>query len=167
MSITDELRHYISDRAGQGISLACEEAIANIADCIDAEHEQAVGFCKRLEDAAANHEDVEIFGVEYTALPLGADGVPIRVGDKVLDWDTPRLVAAVSKDSICLAGYESDSYYRMGVAKNYHHYHKPTVKDVLREFVSEFSRDDTELCDEEIIERFAVKLRLADDRKEQ
>ena len=41
------------------------------------------------------------------------------------------------------------------------HYHTPTVEDVLREFVDEFNRDDTELCDGEIIERFAAKLRLA------
>lgn len=45
----------------------------------------------------------------------------------------------------------------------FRHYHEPTVEDVLREFVSEFNRDDTELCDEEIIERFAAKLRLAGD----
>ena len=103
----------------------------------------------------------------HMELPMDADGVPIRVGDKVADWDTPRLVVAVSEDSICLAGYESDSYYRMRVAKNHRHHHKPTVEGVLREFVSEFNRDDTELCDEEIIERFAAKLRLADDGEEQ
>ena len=69
----------------------------------------------------------------HMELPMDADGVPIRVGDKVADWDTPRLVVAVSEDSICLAGYESDSYYRMGVAKNYRHCHKPTVEDVGEE----------------------------------
>ena len=46
--------------------------------------------------------------------------------------------------------------------KYLHHHHEPTVEDVLREFVTEFNRDDTELCDDEIIERFAKRLQLAE-----
>lgn len=106
----------------------------------------------------------------YIELPMDADGVPIRVGDKVVDWDTPRLVVAVSEDSICLAGYESDSYYRMGIAKNYRHYHEPTVEDVLREFAEKVI--DSQIPDvhptyEEAIVEYASKLRMANDGKEQ
>lgn len=79
MGITDELRHEVADYPFRdNRDFAIFEAVA---DRIDAEHERTVGFCKRLEDAAAKREDVEIFGVEYTALPLDADGEPIRVGD--------------------------------------------------------------------------------------
>ena len=81
--ISDEIREFVK-RSYADEYMDPRELLA-IADRIDAEHEQVVGFCKRLEGAAANREDVEIFGVEYTALPLDADGVPIHVGDTV--WD--------------------------------------------------------------------------------
>jgi len=93
------------------------------------------------------------------------------VGDKVVDWNTPRLVVAVSEDSICLAGYESDSYYRMGLAKNYRHYHKPTVEDLLREMLKKWGDTpwDSDADDEEesLIAEYAAKLCLTDDAKEQ
>ena len=40
-------------------------------------------FCGRIEQAAANREDVTLWGVDYVALPVDADGVPIHVGDTV------------------------------------------------------------------------------------
>lgn len=83
MSITDELRKEARGFGRYVYTAPQADCLTAIADRIDAEHERTVGFCKRLEDAAAKREDVEIFGVEYTALPLDADGVPIHVGDTV------------------------------------------------------------------------------------
>ncbi len=153
MSITDELRKW-----GYGFCGSSYEAVNAIADRIDAEHEKAI---RELNDLADNS----------MVLPVDADGVPIRVGDKVVDWDTPRLVVAVSEDSICLAGYESDSYYRMGIAKNYRHHHKPTVEDLLREMLKKWGDTpwDSDADDEEesLIAEYAAKLCLTDDAKEQ
>lgn len=118
MSITDELREFASHCAG-GMG---GDALTAIADRID-----------------------EVVVSEYIRLPKDADGVSIHVGDEVVDWETPRPVTAVSEDSICLAGYESGSYYRMGIAKNYRHHHEPTVDDVLFEFARLWS--DEELTD--------------------
>ena len=190
MSITDELRKYVQswretpnlmDELDAGdIDGLLGDFIA-IADRIDAEAEdnerfrrEAEPFCDRLREASAERADVTLFGVDYMALPADADGVPIRVGDKVVDWDTPRLVVAVSEDSICLAGYESDSYYRMGIAKNYRHHHEPTVEDVLRGVVTlcrntwkegsafEFYDVDDVMKSGNIAD-FSAKLRLAGD----
>lgn len=115
MSITDELRKYAQDwretpnlmddlDAGDIDGLLGD--LEHIAGRIDAEHERTVGFCKRLEDAAAKREDVEIFGVEYTALPLDADGAPIHVGDTVyLDdgrkAEVRRIQLSERENSIC------------------------------------------------------------------
>lgn len=139
MSITEELREYASSLAMKAGASTTEVkgALEEIAD--------------RINEALKSY---------YIPLPKDADGVPIRVYDRVVDWDTPRIVVAVSADSICLAGYEFDSYYRMGVAMNYRHYHEPTVEDVLEKFVErwmETHHDDIPALKAE----YAAKLRLA------
>lgn len=79
MSITEELRRYISGPAKSGISHICEKAIANIADRIDAEHERAC--------AEAYGNGVESVALPdmtaYIQLPKDADGEYIRIGDEV------------------------------------------------------------------------------------
>ena len=70
MSITDELRKYISGTARCGISPICEKSLANIADRIDAEHEAKVSYWQgasykdgydegfaSADDWLAQHED--------------------------------------------------------------------------------------------------------------
>lgn len=119
MRITDELREWMR------VVLTDDDSAHAIADRIDVEHQRQLDVLyKDMSDA------------EWVRLPKDADGVPIRVGDKVVDWDTPRLVVAVSEDSICLAGYESDSYYRMGIAKNYHHYTPDTWERIIEDAVN-------------------------------
>lgn len=122
------------------------------------------GFAS-ADDWLAQHEDA-MAEHGWVRLPKDADGEYIHVNDEVIDWDTPRVVVAVSEDSICLAGYESDSYYRMGIARNYAHYHKPTVEDVLREFAEKIT--DSQIPNvhptyEEAIAEYTAKLRLAGD----
>ena len=97
---------------------------------------------------------------EYMALPIDLEGKPIHVGDTMIDWKTPRAVAAVSEDSICLAGYEADSYYRMGIARNYRHHHEPTVKSVLAEMLAEWGELPSEEPIDGIIDKYSELLRL-------
>ena len=75
MSITDELREYADGWRDR----SCHERLLAIADRIDAEHEKAV--------TAARSNGITSYGSmvarEYVKLPVDADGVPIRLGDKV------------------------------------------------------------------------------------
>lgn len=59
-------------------------------------------FCGRIEQAAANREDVTLWGVDYVALPVDADGVPIHVGDTV--WDVEDGMEFVVKSVTLYAG---------------------------------------------------------------
>ena len=72
----------------------------------------------------------------YMLLPVDADGVPIRVGDVMVDYKTPRNVVAVAPDSFMMSGYEIDSFYRPGLAKNHRHVKPRTIEDVLADFAS-------------------------------
>ncbi len=96
-------------------------------------------------------------------LPVDADGESICVGDKVMhkSFVNPVEVVGVGKDSF---------FYRNGIGFNWfhhahevRHHHAPTVADVLEEFIAEYKRDDSELCDEEIIEMFAKRLQVKED----
>ena len=108
-------------------------------------------------------------------LPKDADGETIRIGelvDEMLPFGGYAAPAPVDTMELSrgASGYgwmvKLDAENRSFISpKLLRHHHEPTVEDVLREFVDEFNRDDTELCDGEIIERFAAKLRLAGDGK--
>ena len=141
MSITDELRAWAKEHLSRNSILA-------IADRIDAEHERQLEVLYRdMSDA------------EYVKLPKDADGEYIHVGDLMAYEDNtkPMEVVALVPPAVFLTE-EGPRYADMC-----RHYHATTVEDVLREFVTEFNRDDSELCDGEIIERFAAKLQLKED----
>lgn len=52
-------------------------------DEIEREIAETEAFCRRVEEAARNNDELDVFGVVYTPLPTDADGVPIRVGDAI------------------------------------------------------------------------------------
>ena len=177
MSITDELREWARGFENVWVKPASKEIVVTtgtsmpvdhvnmrlfiegMLDRVDAEHERTVGFCKRLEDAAAKREDVEIFGVEYTALPLDADGVPIHVGD-VMDKGEVTCIRDCGK------GWEVvlNNLYTYDTPSLHHH--EPTVEDVLREFTDEVwnrccegaTASDSGI--DELVAEFAAKLML-------
>ena len=183
MSITDELREWARGFENVWVKPASKEIVVTtgtsmpvdhvnmrlfiegMLDRVDAEHERTVGFCKRLEDAAAKREDVEIFGVEYTALPLDADGEYIHIGD-VMEW-------CDSGETLTVEGIGSDVLFYIDgenaewtAARNKRH-HAPTVEDVLREFADEVwnrccegaTASDSGI--DELVAECAAKLRLA------
>lgn len=154
MSITDELREWAKEHLSRSSILA-------IADRIDAEHERTVGFCKRLEDAAAKREDVEIFGVEYTALPLDADGEYIHVGDVLTDGEyTFRVdeLAAFGDGSWSIRNEDGNAWAACDVT----HHHAPTVEDVLTEFGIDWEHESD--CEDRaaLLKEYAKRLVLAD-----
>ena len=96
--------------------------------------------------------------------PLDADGELWHRGDMSdTNWGVIEGIS-FSNGEWWIRGHDVTAPWI--AANSARHYHAQTVEDLLREFVSEFNRDDTELCDDEIIERFAAKLRLADDGEE-
>ena len=176
MSITDELRMGGIYRFPSNRRVFTEEELTAIADRIDAEAEdnerfrrEAGPFCDRLRDAAAERADVTLFGVDYTALPLDADGVPIRIGD-VLDEIAvatyPFVPAKVVGYHECcgevLPIVENDGEFQV-IPEKVCHYHAPTVEDVLTKMLEQavgYSDAHTTVAANAIVE-FAAKLRLA------
>lgn len=96
MSITDELREYVDQKDGWGMTHTHAKAIAAIADRIDERYSVKV---ERLEKYRAA---VCAMLKEYVKLPVDADGVPIRVGDSVALGDGTfevRRLELYDKDS--------------------------------------------------------------------
>lgn len=165
MAITDELRKWF-DRYTMRKDIYDE--LTDIADRIDAAHEEALG--SKVAMAISVGEDGTEFvsmpakelSERYVELPKDADGVPIKPGDKLYVSDLVDHDGEVSSLALRKKGWEIYWYGWRELEMDEYHHTPPSVEDVLREFVTEFNRDDSELCDGEIIERFAKRLRLAD-----
>lgn len=178
--ITQGLRERLAI-AALGLSKTMVEGLLADCDNIDAIHkaleQKSAGmrdFCERVEQAAQAREDVTLWGTDYTALPLDADGEYIHIGDVMenLREDLePKLhhrfkvygiqyrdygqVCALTED-----GYPSTLYR----ANECRHYQAPTVEDVLREMADRCYADEDEPRDRDaIVAEYAAKLRLADD----
>lgn len=91
----------------------------------------------------------------YMLLPMDADGVPIRVGSKVVCSDgVTRTVMAVTDDGACLDTIEHYGRLRLHVVK------PRTIEDVLRDFFGEYvTTKETQEEDDYIIEKYAAELR--------
>jgi len=172
VSITDELREYVIGADGMGMTHGHAKSIYAIADRIDAEakdnelfRREAGPFCDRLRDAAAERADVTLFGVDYVALPLDADGVPIRPGDELVIFETGERVRAYDIELyddgrwLVCDDETMDSIH----PDRLRHYHAPTVEDVLDEFFGKANLPDGTQTRAEIIAEYAAKLRLAEE----
>ena len=174
MSITNELRKVAAKT--ECANGRCEKLyrgdLDHIADRIDAEakdnelfRREAEPFCDRLREAAAERADVTLFGVDYVALPLDADGESIRVGERVqLIGNDPSTVSHMNLADDgwrVYVKYDGGLGTGNGEPKYIRHYHKPTVEDVLREFGDWYAHTKGG-CDEDgIVAEYAAKLRLA------
>ena len=164
-AIEDEGMAICAGAHSDGAALAFE--LAKLAYKGDDERYQ---FCRRVEVAANDRDDVTLFGVDYTPLPVDADGVPIHVGD-VMDEQLPfgGYAAPAPVDTMELSrgagGYwwmvrldsESGAFINPKLLR---HHHAPTVEDVLEEFVArwmETHHDDIPALKAE----YAARLRLA------
>lgn len=165
----DRLREYVANAPASSMGEMARSIVRNYCDAIEAEAGDPTGarrFAERLEAAVAERADVTIFGVDYTALPLDADGVPIHVGDRVqLIGNDPSTVSHMS-----LAGdgwrvyvkYDGGLGTGSGEPSRIRHHHAPTVEDVLEEFVArwmETHHDDIPALKAE----YAAKLTLRGD----
>ena len=132
---------------------------------VDKLREWAHGFngpWKRNEDALLKIADAIEAEVadRYVALPVDADGVPIRVGDWITGvWDAKAKVVAITSEAVYW--WEPDGCHWCH-AHEVRHHHVPTVEDVLREFVATLmERGELSNGGAQTIAEFAAKLRLA------
>ena len=154
MSITDELREWA--HGFNGPWKRNEEMLLAIADRIDEEHGA------QLRDAFETRNSEENLAADgWVHLPVDDDGEVVYIGSlcKVYPFSAPAKKVRALRVSdfgwfVIFEDGSEEQRYRVRV------YKPPTTEDVLREFVTEFNRDDTELCDDEVIERFAKRLQL-------
>lgn len=136
---------------------------------------EAMAFVERLTDAAERRDEVTILGVDYAALLLDADDVPIHVGD-MMDTDCFGTVEVEGFIHSAIAFYiYEDQQARLctSPAKQCHH-HEPAVADLLREFAESIgghsamytsgaiNADERQEADERAIEHYAKRLQLAE-----
>lgn len=166
MRITDELRHYILVHVGSGISLACEKAIANIAKRIDerVENIRFNEYQKGYQDGIRDGRSCEWDYWESThiELPKDADGVPIHIGDVLTDdaeFKSEGNVECLMLDKDGWYVWFSKGWTPVRIHK-WHHYHNPTVENVLRDFAYCCEEGATEQSIDEVIAEYAKKLRL-------
>jgi len=184
MSITDELREWFKDRLFMGNGYA---ELTAIADRIDAEHDKALnsvddaydsgynvgydeGFAS-ADDWLAQHEDA-MAEHGWIRLPKDADGVPVRVGDELCNYTLSGYpypnggvyCKAIVNERMVLVGQKDSSFkdLLMWEARWCHHYHAPTVEDVLTEFGIDWEHESD--CEDRaaLLKEYAAKLRLAE-----
>lgn len=152
MSITDELRHSIEE-AEQVYGCECKHLLA-LADRIDAEHEEAL-----------SQAYMDVSDSEWVRLPKDADGVPIHVGDVLTDdaefESEGKVVRLMFENEGWLVGFDERVKWAEPSIHEWHHYHEPTVEDMLREFALAVCKDDALTIRKGVVEEYAAKLRLA------
>ena len=126
----------------------------------------AAEFADRLCRAAERREDVTLWGVDYTPLPVDADGEAIHVGDVMEERSghtfevASIMVFGGSGNQLVFSDARNFSSFRE--PHDLRHHHAPTVEDVLREFADAMSATNPLDVPTRIAE-YAAKLRLAGD----
>lgn len=140
--------------------VSLREHANGILDEIDREFEDMV---RSLTIDAIQATDENMADAGWVRLPVDADGVPIHVGDVLDNIVCPSVHREVTGVGVkCFYGWDDgNGRYSQFDVVCYRHHHAQTVEDVLEELLREYDRDDSELTNGEIIERFAAKLRLA------
>ena len=145
--------------------------IRRLADAIEREvddnerfRREAEPFHDRLCRASERREDVTLWGVDYTALPLDAEGEPIHVGD-VMEWPDGSTAEVVGiGDGTFFYVEDGEDAAEWSSASGKIHHRAPTVEDVLREFAlacEDAGNSGPEV--ERIAAEYAAKLRLAEE----
>lgn len=120
------------------------------------------GIAERIEQEVSER---------FMELPLDADGVPIRVGERVQlignDPGTVLYMSLADDGWRVYVKYDGGIGTGSGEPKRIRHYHEPTVEDVLREFASAYDRiggeDDEHQKYLNLIAEYAAKLTLRGD----
>lgn len=103
----------------------------------------------------------------YVKLPVDADDVPIRIGDKMVFLDfygnksEPFVVEGFDSSDMWLVHHEEGCRYTANPMHTFH-YHEPTVEDVLEEFADKVCNSGHQwgLDAADTIAEYAAKLML-------
>lgn len=100
----------------------------------------------------------------YQLLPLDADGEIIHVGDEMFYGDDVFVVCGVGQENGRAAVYYTEEgRYDAYFASVCHHYHKPTVEDLLRRFGSVYGATNIDDLDS-LVAKYAETIKgLGDD----
>ena len=180
-SITDELREWWVHRFPV-MDKKLHDDFTAIADRIDeqAERESEAAWRRGYErgEDEAEFEDLDELRKEVQAdwvpLPKDADGVPIRIGDRVRIGRTEFEAigfgnVTCDEETYGVFMQRESGEYEWFNARYLRHYHAPTVEDVLREFANKVCSSDhlvkdgtfIGLEDTDLLAEYAAKLRLA------
>ena len=159
----DRLREYVANAPASSMGEMARAIVRNYCDTIEVEAGDPTGarrFAEHLEACADKREDVTLFGVDYTALPVDADGVPIHVGDVLDGYGKTIEVVELryGRSGWVLISRDGNAYADCAA---FTHHHAPTVEDVLREFADAWVEWKDGAAMMNPVETFAVKLRLA------
>lgn len=155
----EDLRNPYNDRE---ICHIAEEHLKAIADRIDKEHEKATSeFLTKSGGVPATDESMAKHG--WFRLPTDADGVPIRIGDRVTEHEDGHTFTV---DGFMHWGVDDDlwvfeNYGIQAPAKNCTH--AVTAEDVLRQFAiacEDAGNAGPEI--ERLVSEYAERLELKD-----
>lgn len=111
------------------------EYLNKIADEIEAEIAEQSAFIERLRKAVENGDDVTLWDADYMRLPVDADGIPIRLGDRLEGWKHPIDEISFAATGIALDNCKGEHVTLHMLETDLRHHHPPTIEDVLEEFV--------------------------------
>lgn len=158
MSITDELREWANTKC---FEWRANEILA-IADRINIAHKHAIG-CVDYRDPETMAEN------GWMKLPVNADGEYIHIGDKVTCgasvWEVTgfRLNGGFWGIYCTIFNDQGGSGTNLYPPSDLHHYHAPTVEDVLHEFIDEWLVANSTKEEEAAIAECAKKLQLKEE----
>ena len=170
MESTKSLRKWVNEHFDSACWSATNAALNNRIDAIEEEFRRQrdtlwnegydIGFAS-ADKLIADYKD-ELAEHGYIKLPVDADGVPIHIGD-VMDGTCPSGKHVNGTVNAIGDGVFWLSNVQFSLKPDYmHHYHAPTVEDVLREFADTMSETHPLDVPARIAE-YAAKLRLAGD----
>jgi len=141
-SICDALAHRLGMSTDETESQVARELAIRI-ERIGATKpdDDAISFCKRVEQAVDEHDEVELFGVLYLPaekaieLPVDADGVPCRIGDAVVttadDRDEHTVVGFIRRNVVCESPRSGGGFTLVQLMANELTHRKPrTLEDI-------------------------------------
>lgn len=174
MSITHELRKWAS---GSTLSRWTLKKLIAIADRIDVEHERRCReqYACGAEDGISVSIDALVIQTHgFIELPKDADGEYIHIGDKVTCgasvWEVTGFRLTGGFWGICCTIFNDQGGSGTNVypPSDLHHYHAPTVEDVLEDFYRTAKADSDANWGDlyETIAEYAAKLRLAEGEDE-
>lgn len=117
-----------------------ERFVLHFADEIEREIAETEAFCRRVEEAARNNDELDVFGVAYMPLPTDADGVPIRPGDKLIAYNERFDVEGIG-DGIVIYRNEDDELGELFNPAATVHVKPRTLEDVLADFAADAEND--------------------------